>query len=86
MVWLAPVAVWILMPGDAQLAHADQAALAILVPLWQEHRVVGQMFEHNDQRLKNTAKLLIPVHAYGTPVVRLTSFCTCVQGIKQVCS
>jgi len=68
VVWLAPVAVWILLSGlddlfidlvfflrreafawprEAELAQAGQRRIAILVPLWQEHQVIGPMLRHN---------------------------------------
>ena len=64
VVWLAPVAVWILTiffidivssfvirpfpgQGDAELAHAVQRRIAIWCCCGQEHRVIGQMFEHD---------------------------------------
>ena len=34
-------------PGDADLEQAPERRIAILVPLWREHRVIGQMLEHN---------------------------------------
>ena len=71
VVWLAPVAVWILLSGlddlfidivfflkreaftwprEAELAQASQRHIAILVPLWHEHQVIGQMLRHNHGR------------------------------------
>ncbi len=34
-------------PGPRQLESAPQRTIAILVPLWQEHEVIGRMLEHN---------------------------------------
>ncbi|HEY1760631.1 MAG TPA: glycosyl transferase family protein [Bryobacteraceae bacterium] len=34
-------------PGEGQLASAPQRRIAILVPLWHEHEVIGKMLEHN---------------------------------------
>jgi bacteriophage N4 adsorption protein B len=34
-------------PSDAELAGAAERRIAILVPLWREHRVIGRMLEHN---------------------------------------
>jgi adsorption protein B len=34
-------------PADADLARASERRIAILVPLWREHRVIGRMLEHN---------------------------------------
>jgi bacteriophage N4 adsorption protein B len=34
-------------PADAGLAAAPERRIAIFVPLWREHRVIGQMLEHN---------------------------------------
>jgi bacteriophage N4 adsorption protein B len=34
-------------PGPRQLDAAPQRSIAILVPLWHEHEVIGRMLEHN---------------------------------------
>jgi bacteriophage N4 adsorption protein B len=34
-------------PADADLAQAPQRRIAILVPCWHEHEVIGQMLRHN---------------------------------------
>jgi adsorption protein B len=34
-------------PDDAQLEREPERHIAILVPLWHEHRVIGPMLEHN---------------------------------------
>jgi len=34
-------------PAEAELTSAPERRIAILVPLWREHRVIGQMLEHN---------------------------------------
>src|SRR5262249_49726146 len=34
-------------PGERQLAAARQQRIAILLPLWEEHEVIGKMLEHN---------------------------------------
>ncbi|HEY2013096.1 MAG TPA: glycosyltransferase, partial [Bryobacteraceae bacterium] len=34
-------------PTDAELENAPERRIAILVPCWNEHRVIGQMLEHN---------------------------------------
>ena len=34
-------------PGPRQLENAPRQRIAILVPLWQEHQVIGRMLEHN---------------------------------------
>ena len=34
-------------PADSELEQAPERRIAILVPLWREHRVIGQMLEHN---------------------------------------
>ncbi len=33
-------------PGERQLDSAPRRRIAILVPLWQEHRVIAHMLEH----------------------------------------
>jgi adsorption protein B len=34
-------------PSDAALERAEERRIAVFVPLWREHRVIGQMLEHN---------------------------------------
>jgi len=34
-------------PGERQLASAPVQRIAILLPLWKEHEVIGKMLEHN---------------------------------------
>jgi bacteriophage N4 adsorption protein B len=34
-------------PGALQLENAPRQRIAIFVPLWQEHQVIGRMLEHN---------------------------------------
>jgi bacteriophage N4 adsorption protein B len=34
-------------PADSELDSATKRPIAILVPLWREHRVIGRMLEHN---------------------------------------
>lgn len=34
-------------PGEGQLDSAPQRRIAVLVPLWHEHEVIGKMLEHN---------------------------------------
>lgn len=34
-------------PAEAELDGAAERPIAIFVPLWREHRVIGQMLEHN---------------------------------------
>ena len=34
-------------PAESELDQAPQRRMAILVPLWREHRVIGRMLEHN---------------------------------------
>jgi adsorption protein B len=34
-------------PADSDLAQVPERRIAILVPLWREHRVIGQMLDHN---------------------------------------
>jgi bacteriophage N4 adsorption protein B len=35
------------VPTEAELAATPQSRIAIFVPLWREHRVIGSMIEHN---------------------------------------
>ncbi|HEX5431707.1 MAG TPA: glycosyltransferase, partial [Bryobacteraceae bacterium] len=34
-------------PGERQLDSAPRRRIAILIPLWKEHEVIGRMLEHN---------------------------------------
>ena len=60
VVCLAPIALWILIdliflfprkpfmwPCDAEAAQPGERRIAILVALWHEHQVIGEMLEHN---------------------------------------
>ena len=42
-------------PSDAQVEKARERRIAILVPLWREHRVIGQMLEHNLTAIRYSA-------------------------------
>jgi adsorption protein B len=42
-------------PADAELDAAPEKRIAILVPLWQEDRVIGQMLEHNLAAIRYSA-------------------------------
>jgi adsorption protein B len=46
-VWLIPRRRPFPWPSDSDLDQASERPIAILVPLWNEHRVVGQMLERN---------------------------------------
>jgi adsorption protein B len=35
------------LPSDSELAQAPERGMAVLVPLWKEHRVIGRMLERN---------------------------------------
>ncbi|MDQ6760790.1 MAG: glycosyltransferase, partial [Acidobacteriota bacterium] len=35
------------LPEEAQLASCPEKRIAIFVPLWHEHQVIGQMLAHN---------------------------------------
>ena len=41
-------------PGERQLDSAPQRRIAILVPLWKEHQVIGRMLEHNLAAIRYT--------------------------------
>jgi len=34
-------------PAEAELQKAPERRIAVFVPLWREHKVIGQMLEHN---------------------------------------
>ena len=42
-------------PADPDLDQAPERRIAILVPLWREHRVIGQMLEHNLAAIRYSA-------------------------------
>jgi adsorption protein B len=42
-------------PAEAELDTAAERRIAILVPLWREHRVIGQMLEHNLAAIRYSA-------------------------------
>jgi adsorption protein B len=42
-------------PSDSDLDRAPERRIAILVPLWHEHRVIGQMLEHNLAAIRYSA-------------------------------
>jgi adsorption protein B len=41
-------------PGELQLDSAPRRRIAILLPLWKEHEVIGQMLEHNLASIRYT--------------------------------
>jgi len=42
-------------PADSDLDKTPERRIAILVPLWREHRVIGQMLEHNLAAIRYSA-------------------------------
>jgi len=42
-------------PSDSDLDRAAERRIAILVPLWREYRVIGQMIEHNLAAIRYSA-------------------------------
>ena len=42
-------------PADCDLDRAPERRIAILVPLWREHRIIGQMIEHNLAAIRYSA-------------------------------
>ncbi len=47
VVWLLTRRTLFPWPESRELEQAEQRRIAIFVPLWHEHRVIGQMLEHN---------------------------------------
>jgi adsorption protein B len=41
-------------PGERQLESAPQRRIAVLLPLWHEHEVIGRMLEHNLAAIRYT--------------------------------
>ena len=39
-------------PSDAAIRKAGERPIAIFVPLWREHAVIGRMLEHNVATLR----------------------------------
>jgi adsorption protein B len=42
-------------PAESDLDNTPERRIAILVPLWREHRVIGQMLEHNLAAIRYSA-------------------------------
>ena len=42
-------------PSDADLDAVPERRIAILLPLWREHRVIGQMLERNLAAIRYSA-------------------------------
>lgn len=40
------------LPSEEELRSKPEAVIAIFVPLWHEHRVIGKMIEHNSAAIK----------------------------------
>jgi adsorption protein B len=40
------------LPSEEELQRKPETAIAIFVPLWHEHRVIGKMIEHNTAAIK----------------------------------
>ena len=47
LVWLWPRRKSVRAPADCELEAIAERRIAILVPLWREHRVIGQMLDRN---------------------------------------
>ena len=58
-------------PEDGELERAGQRRIAVFVPLWQEHRVIGQMLEHNLAAIHYANyDLFVGVYPNDPPTVR----------------
>ena len=58
-------------PADDALDRTPERRIAILVPLWREHLVIGQMLEHNLTAIRYSAyDLFIGVYPNDSPTAR----------------
>ena len=58
-------------PAGPELDHAPERRIAILVPLWREHRVIGQMLEHNLAAIRYSAyDVFVGVYPNDQPTAR----------------
>ena len=57
-------------PSEMELARAPQRRIAILVPLWHEQDVIGQMLQHNlSVILYNNYEIFVGVYPNDQPTV-----------------
>jgi adsorption protein B len=58
-------------PPDGQLDQAPERRIAILVPLWREHNVIGQMLEHNLSAIRyRNYDIFVGAYPNDEPTVR----------------
>jgi adsorption protein B len=58
-------------PAESQLDHAPERRIAILVPLWREHNVIGQMLDHNLAAIRyQNYDLFVGAYPNDEPTVR----------------
>jgi len=71
LVWLIPRRKRFPWPADLELDGAFERRIAILVPLWNEHRVIGQMLERNLASIRYTRyDIFAGVYANDEPTAR----------------
>jgi adsorption protein B len=58
-------------PSDAELEQGPERFIAILVPVWREHRVIGQMLERNLSTLRyRSYDVFVGVYPNDEPTIR----------------
>ena len=58
-------------PSDSELEQAPERRIAVLVPLWREHRVIGQMLDHNLAAIRYTNyDVFVGVYPNDPPTVQ----------------
>jgi adsorption protein B len=61
-------------PDDGDLTCAPERRIAILVPLWREHRVIGRMLEHNLSVIRySNYGIFVGVYPNDEPTHRMVS-------------
>jgi adsorption protein B len=61
----------LIWPSDPELAAVPERRVAILVPLWKEHRVIGQMLERNLSVLRySNYDVFVGVYPNDEPTIR----------------
>ena len=70
-VWLMPRRQRFPWPAGSELDHAPERRIAILVPLWNEHRVIGRMLERNLASIRySNYDIFAGVYANDEPTAR----------------
>ena len=58
-------------PSDAAVRRAGERPIAVFVPLWREHAVIGRMLEHNLAAIQyRNYHFFVGVYPNDTPTIR----------------